>query len=61
MAVVDIRRATLDDCEAIAEMCALPWPDAPLQEHAAELREKLASGMSGTLPVAIPILCRKLF
>lgn len=53
MAAVDIRRATLDDCEAIAKMCALLWPDGPLQEHAAELHEKLASGMSGTLPVAI--------
>lgn len=53
MAAVVIRRATAGDCEAVAELCALLWPDGSLQEHAAELREKLASGMSGTLPVAI--------
>jgi hypothetical protein len=47
MAAVEIRRATAGDCEAVAEMCALLWPDGPLEEHAAELREKLASGLSG--------------
>jgi len=53
MAAVEIRRATAGDCEAVAELCALLWPDGSLQEHAAKLREKLASGMSGALPVAI--------
>jgi hypothetical protein len=53
MAAVEIRRATVGDCEAVAELCALLWPDGSLQEHAAELREKSASGMSGTLPVTI--------
>jgi aminoglycoside 6'-N-acetyltransferase I len=38
---------------AVAEMCVLLWPDGSVEEHGAELREKLASGMSGTLPVAI--------
>jgi hypothetical protein len=27
MTAVEIRRATAGDCEAVAEMCALLWPE----------------------------------
>ena len=53
MPAITLRQVTPGDCQAVAEMCTLLWPDGPLQEHAAELREKLATGLSGTLPVAI--------
>ncbi len=48
-----VRRARVYDRIELAEMCALLWPDAPVEEHAVEIDGKLATGMSGTLPMAI--------
>jgi aminoglycoside 6'-N-acetyltransferase I len=50
---IEVRRATLSDARAVAEMCTLLWPDGPEEEHQREFEEKVRSGMSGTLPVAI--------
>jgi aminoglycoside 6'-N-acetyltransferase I len=36
-------------------MCALLWPDAPIEEHRAEVDAILRSGRYGTLPMAILI------
>ena len=49
---IQVRRAVLSDAAAVGEMCALLWPDGPAAEHRSEFEEKIASGRSGTLPVA---------
>jgi aminoglycoside 6'-N-acetyltransferase I len=49
---VEVRRAVLSDAAAVAEMCALLWPDGPAAEHRWEFEQKTQSGRSGTLPVA---------
>jgi|HubBroStandDraft_5_1064220.scaffolds.fasta_scaffold01428_8 aminoglycoside 6'-N-acetyltransferase I len=50
---IGVRRAELRDADAVAEMCALLWPEGPAEEHRREFVEKTTSGLSGTLPVAI--------
>jgi aminoglycoside 6'-N-acetyltransferase I len=48
-----IRLTQPADVPEIAAMCALLWPDGPIEEHRNEVRYKILSGISGTLPVAI--------
>jgi aminoglycoside 6'-N-acetyltransferase I len=48
-----VRQAQVADTEMLAEMCALLWPDSPLEEHRRELETALRSCMNGTLPGAI--------
>jgi aminoglycoside 6'-N-acetyltransferase I len=48
-----VRQAQVADLEMLAEMCALLWPDSPLEEHRKEMESILKSGMSGTLPTAV--------
>jgi aminoglycoside 6'-N-acetyltransferase I len=49
---IEVRLAVLGDAAAVSEMCAALWPDGPAAEHRGEFEEKIASGRSGTLPVA---------
>ena len=48
-----VRHAQISDQTEIAKMCALLWPDSPMEEHHREIGHLLKSGMSGTLPAAI--------
>jgi aminoglycoside 6'-N-acetyltransferase I len=48
-----IRLARPSDARELAELCALLWPDGAAQEHLREVEQKIASGMSGTLPVCL--------
>jgi aminoglycoside 6'-N-acetyltransferase I len=48
-----IRKARISDRDEIAEMCALLWPDAPLEEHRVEVGLLLNTGMCGTLPATL--------
>jgi aminoglycoside 6'-N-acetyltransferase I len=45
-----IRHAVLSDLEAVAELCASLWPDAPLAEH----RDHAASILSGEPARTLP-------
>ena len=53
MTAYKVRQAHASDHKAIAEMCALLWPDTSLEEHQQEVDLLIKSGMSGTLPGAI--------
>lgn len=48
-----VRQARVADLGMLAEMCALLWPQSPLEEHRREMETALVSGMSGTLPTAV--------
>jgi aminoglycoside 6'-N-acetyltransferase I len=50
---IRVRQAQLSDQHHLATMCALLWPDAPIEEHSRELDTTLRTGMYGTLPMAI--------
>ena len=51
--MVQVRRAREDDREQLGEMRLLLWPEGSLEEHLSELEDYFATGMSGTLPMAI--------
>jgi aminoglycoside 6'-N-acetyltransferase I len=47
-----IRMAEVADRIQLAEMRTALWPDSPFEEHLGEIDGELATGMSGTLPIA---------
>ena len=53
MANSGVRQAQSSDCDEIATMCELLWPETPMAEHREEVAMVVTSGMSGTLPAAI--------
>ncbi len=53
VATVSIRAAQSSDGPELAALCALLWPDGSVEEHLREVEQKIASGKSGTLPVAL--------
>jgi aminoglycoside 6'-N-acetyltransferase I len=53
MANSRVRQAQSSDLNAIAKMCELLWPEAPMAVHREEIGVVVSSGMSGTLPGAI--------
>jgi hypothetical protein len=53
MPVAKIRHAHSADSRELAELCAMLWPEGSLEEHRREVDAKIASGQTGTLPVAI--------
>jgi aminoglycoside 6'-N-acetyltransferase I len=48
-----VRRACHRDRFQLAQMRAMLWPDGSSEDHLAEVDAELASGMNGTLPMAI--------
>ncbi len=48
-----IRPALPSDARELAALCALLWPDGLADEHQREVSEKIAGGVSGSLPVVI--------
>ena len=53
MADSGVRQAQSSDCDEIATMCELLWPETPTAEHREEISTVMTSGMSGTLSGAI--------
>lgn len=53
MTVPIVRRAQLEDRDQIAEMMALLWSDASIDELRGEVDALVVSGVCGTLPAAI--------
>jgi len=53
MPSISVRPAHISDCDEIAKMCALLWPDASAEEHGHEIGLILNSGVCGTLPATI--------
>src|SRR3984893_3723304 len=47
-----IRIAVVADRTQLAEMRTALWPEGPFEEHLGEIDEELATGMSGSLPIA---------
>jgi aminoglycoside 6'-N-acetyltransferase I len=47
-----IRIAEVADRTQLAKMRAALWPEGPFEEHLGEIDKELATGMSGTLPIA---------
>jgi aminoglycoside 6'-N-acetyltransferase I len=52
MAIWIIRQAQQSDAEDLAEMRALLWPDASIEEHRMEVHAFLNGASAGTLPEA---------
>jgi aminoglycoside 6'-N-acetyltransferase I len=50
---VKVRRAKSTDARELAGLCGLLWPDGHIEEHLREVKQKITTGKSGTLPVAI--------
>lgn len=48
-----VRQAQLSDRNELAKLRVLLWPEGSIEEHLRELAEVLATGMNGTLPMAI--------
>lgn len=48
-----VRQANVSDAAEIARMCALLWPDAPAEEHRAEIEALLKTRRCGTLPATV--------
>lgn len=53
MSAWTIREAQPSDRDALAGLRALLWPDATVQQHAADLDRVFVNGTNGTMPVAI--------
>jgi len=50
---VSVRRATTEDCEQVARLCAQLWPEASAEEHLGELLPKVKGTSTRQLPVAV--------
>ena len=48
-----IRVARQGDEDELAELCALLWPDGAMEEHREEIKAKMHTGLSGTLPCVL--------
>lgn len=59
MAEVEVRFANGTDCDQIAAMCALLWPDGSFEEHRREVAEKLVREAGSGLPMAIFVAERR--
>jgi aminoglycoside 6'-N-acetyltransferase I len=46
-----VRAAQLPDCGRLAQMAFALWPESSIEEHAQELKDRLADGTPGTLPL----------
>jgi aminoglycoside 6'-N-acetyltransferase I len=53
VATVSIRQARPSDARELAALCTLLWPEGSAEKHLREVVEKIASGKSGMLPVAL--------
>jgi aminoglycoside 6'-N-acetyltransferase I len=50
---ISVRRATVEDCEHVARMCAELWPHASAEEHLSELLPKAKGTPTRQLPVTV--------
>jgi aminoglycoside 6'-N-acetyltransferase I len=50
---ISVRRATVEDCEQVARMCAALWPHASAEEHLSELQPKVKGTSTSQLPVTV--------
>ena len=53
MATFNIHKATVEDLEAIVDLCCLLWRDSTREEHREEIAAILKTNLCGTLPAAI--------
>jgi aminoglycoside 6'-N-acetyltransferase I len=59
MTISKIRRATVSDRDALANLRMALWPESSAEEHSRELEALLSTGMCGILPLAIFALCEE--
>jgi aminoglycoside 6'-N-acetyltransferase I len=57
MTTVTVRLAEIADQESLAQMRALLWPHASVEEHGRELQSLLFERRSGTMPADVFVSC----